>query len=162
MRMLANTSALLQVQPSLCLHETKKLPSLKHWNQPRKKNPNLTPCSPTPSPTLGTKNSNIPLASPKEKNWVCWVHAAMPLWLSSISILNRVHHLFWPRLMTRANCAAMVGILSWQFWSLPSSMIPLVVISQCILRSKYFVTLKGAFQSGTEFQRHYLVLNKMK
>ncbi len=27
--MLANTSALLHVQPSLCLHETKKLPSLK-------------------------------------------------------------------------------------------------------------------------------------
>jgi hypothetical protein len=59
--MLANNSALLHVQPSLCLHKTKKMPSLKPTQE---KNPNLAPCS----ATLGIKNSNIPLASPKEKN----------------------------------------------------------------------------------------------
>ncbi len=58
------------------------------------------------------KKSNTP-HPPKEekKNWVYWVHATIPHWLSSgICIPTCVHDLFWPRLMAGA---WIVGTINW-------------------------------------------------
>jgi hypothetical protein len=53
-------------------------------------------------------NNKIPLPRfppntlPKrEKNWGCWVHAAICHWLRRISMVNCVHYLFWHRLNGR-------------------------------------------------------------
>jgi hypothetical protein len=40
--------------------------------------------------------------SQEEKKWIYWVCAAIHHWLSKISIINCVHHLFWPRVMVGA------------------------------------------------------------
>lgn len=67
--MLANTSALLHVQPSLCLHETKKLPSLKPTQEK-----NSQPDTLLTHPITHIGNQKIP-TSPwppqKKKNWGC-------------------------------------------------------------------------------------------
>lgn len=45
------------------------------------------------------KSNNIPPSPKRKKNCLWAVHVPLPRWLSRISILISIHHVFWPQIM---------------------------------------------------------------